>query len=156
VSLSAHPATLSDSAATLRLSGTRQGCAQARAFTERTLSHWRLDQQRDDALTIVSELVSNALLHARPCDADGAADAEVLLKLTLRGPHLLCAVTDSGSTLPVCPQTPAPLAEHGRGLRIVDALAEHWGWTRHALKGKTVWAMLPTGRGAGCEGVATA
>ncbi|MET7477314.1 ATP-binding protein [Streptomyces sp. NPDC005648] len=154
--MSAHPATLSDSAATLRLSGTRQGCAQAREFTERTLSRWRLDQQRDDALSIVSELVSNALVHARPHDADQGSDAEVLLKLTLRGPHLLCAVTDSGSTLPICPQTPAPLSEHGRGLRIVDALAEHWGWTRHALKGKTVWAMLPTGRGGWCEGAATA
>ncbi|MGW2521459.1 ATP-binding protein [Streptomyces sp. NPDC001617] len=156
MSLPAHPATLSDFAATLRLSGTRQGCAQAREFTERTLSRWQLDHQRDDALSIVTELVSNALLHARPHDAAGEADAEVLLKLTLRGPHLLCAVTDSGSTLPTCPQTTLPLDEHGRGLRIVDALAEHWGWTRHALTGKTVWAMLPTGRGTWREGAATA
>jgi len=35
---------------------------------------------------------------------------------------------------------------NGRGLRIVDALSEHWGWTRRALAGKTVWAMLPTRR----------
>lgn len=139
--------------AALRLSGTGPGCAQARAFTERTLAAWQLDGCVDDALTIVSELVANALTHARP---DPAAETEVWLKLTLRTAHLVCAVTDPDTAVPTCRPTTDALDENGRGLRIVDALSEHWGWTRRALKGKTVWAMLPTGRPSWNAGTATA
>jgi hypothetical protein len=49
-------------------------------------------------------------------------------------------VTD-GSTLPLRPQTPPLVAEGGRGLAIVDALASHHGVEGHP-HGKTVWAEL--------------
>lgn len=149
----AAPARSAPMTAALCLSGTGPGCAQARAFTERTLAAWQLERCVDDALTIVSELVANALTHARP---DPAAETEVWLKLTLRTAHLVCAVTDPDTAVPTCRPTTDALDEHGRGLRIVDALSEHWGWTRRALKGKTVWAMLPTGRPAWNGGTATA
>ncbi|MFF4259161.1 ATP-binding protein [Streptomyces sp. NPDC001663] len=135
--------------ATLRLSGTDQECAQARAFTQGALSRWQLDHCRDDALSIVSELVGNAVLHARPGSPTDEGEPGVWLKLTVRPAHLVCAVTDQGSTLPICPRTTGSLHEHGRGLHIVEALSEHWGWTRSAPTGKTVWAMLSTRRGAG-------
>ncbi|MFD7131169.1 ATP-binding protein [Streptomyces sp. NPDC059894] len=137
--------------ATLHLTGSRQGFSEARDFTHRTLDGWRLDHCTDDALTVVTELASNAVLHGLP-DAlpDAPADdTDVRLRLTLRRSHLVCAVTDPSDEPPVYPHivnphTVDPLLEHGRGLRIVDALAEHWGWTRRFPEGKTVWAMLPT------------
>ncbi|MFJ3669541.1 ATP-binding protein [Streptomyces sp. NPDC090106] len=144
LSAHAHPATLTRRAATLRLPGTREGCGEAREFTRRTLGEWELGHRRDDALSIVSELVANAVVHARPDGAVPGHEPDVWLKLTLRGAHLVCSVTDSGRGLPEFARNESQWSEHGRGLRIVDALAEHWGWTRRAFIGKTVWAMLPT------------
>jgi anti-sigma regulatory factor (Ser/Thr protein kinase) len=142
VSVLAHPT------AALRLSGDRAGCAQAREFTERVLKDWELASCRDDAVTVVSELAANAVLHAgRPDEGEGSG-AGVWLKLTRRRAHLVCAVTDQGDTFPGTAHAAGPLEERGRGLFIVEALSQHWGWTRYAPKGKTVWAMLPTGAGA--------
>jgi anti-sigma regulatory factor (Ser/Thr protein kinase) len=122
---------------TLLLAGTRQGCSQARDFTERTLADWALDCCHEDALTVVNELAANALLHAL------TEEEAAWLKLTLRPSHLVCAVTDHSNCLPVRLHSRDSLEEHGRGLRIVEALSEHWGWTRRFPTGKTVWAMLP-------------
>ncbi|MEU6146219.1 ATP-binding protein [Streptomyces sp. NPDC047081] len=133
--------------AQLRVPGERSGCGQARAFTERVLTDWELDHCLDDALTIVSELTANALVHAVRPDTDGETGSEVRLRLTLRPSHLLCAVTDQSQSIPTSPHTVDPLQEHGRGLFLVEALAQHWGWTRTTATGKTVWAMLPTERG---------
>ncbi|KKD07705.1 ATP-binding protein [Streptomyces sp. WM6386] len=132
--------------ATLRLPGSSEGCAQAREFTERVLGEWELGQCRDDALTVVSELAANAVLHGRKSDTLDDGESEVWLRLTRRTTHLVCAVTDQGDGLPHTAHAPKVLSEHGRGLFIVEALAQHWGWTRHTPHYKTVWAMLPTGR----------
>ncbi|MEU2283351.1 ATP-binding protein [Streptomyces sp. NPDC013178] len=128
--------------ATLQLTGSREGFAEARDFTHRTLGGWSLDHCADDALTVVTELAANAVLHALPDLPDDAAD--VRLRLSLRRSHLVCAVTDPSDELPVYPRADESLLEHGRGLHIVEALSEHWGWTRRSPVGKTVWAMLPT------------
>lgn len=135
--------------AVLRFAGAEQGCGQAREFVRRTLDGWELDHCGPDAVTVVTELLANAVLHAvphRPARrAPAGADAEIWLKLSLRRPgHLVCAVTDPSDSPPVYPHTTDPFDEHGRGLRIIDALSEHWGWTRQHPLGKTVWAMLPT------------
>jgi two-component sensor histidine kinase len=101
-----------------------------------------------DAVTVVGELAANALVHAVPHTPDG--EAEAWLRLTRRPNHLVCAVIDSSDSPPVCRPMSDPMEEHGRGLLIVDALSEHWGWTkryragRTRSVGKTVWAMLPT------------
>jgi anti-sigma regulatory factor (Ser/Thr protein kinase) len=124
----------------VRLDSTEAGCAEARDFTRRTLDAWALDHCSDDALTVVTELAANAVVHAvpqAPSDEPG-----VWLKLSLRRAHLVCAVTDPSNVLPVFPRTSDPLQEDGRGLLIVDALSEHWGWTWRSPVGKTVWAML--------------
>ncbi|MFE0521617.1 ATP-binding protein [Streptomyces sp. NPDC058954] len=128
----------------LSLSGDLTGCGQARAFTERALLDWGLDQCIDDALTVVSELTANAMLHARRCEAGGERETEVRLRLTRRPAHLVCAVTDRSDAVPVSPHAPDSFQEHGRGLFMVEALAQHWGWTRYTPSGKTVWAILPT------------
>ncbi|MFI8234747.1 ATP-binding protein [Streptomyces sp. NPDC085900] len=128
----------------LSLSGDLTGCGQARAFTERALLDWGLDQCIDDALTVVSELTANAMLHARRCDAGDEGETDVRLRLTRRPAHLVCAVTDRSDAVPVSPHAPDSFQEHGRGLFMVEALAQHWGWTRYTPSGKTVWAILPT------------
>ncbi|KUL30359.1 regulator [Streptomyces regalis] len=134
----------------MRLVDAEQGCGQARDFVRRALGDWALDHCSADALMVVTELAANAVLHAAPhatARSSAAGEPEIWLKLSLRRPaHLVCAVTDPSDSPPVYPHTSDPLDEHGRGLRIIDALSEHWGWTRRQPFGKTVWAMLPTGR----------
>ncbi|PWI20225.1 ATP-binding protein [Streptomyces sp. Act143] len=109
------------------------------------LSEWEWDGCRDDALTVVSELTANAVLHGRKNGSPDGADSDVWLRLTRRAAHLVCAVTDQGEGFPRAAHAPDMFSEHGRGLMIVEALSQHWGWTRHAPPYKTVWAMLPTG-----------
>lgn len=140
-----HESVVRDSprTAVLHLSGCREGFAAARDFTHRTLDGWSLEHCADDALTVVTELAANAVLHALPAPSEDTAD--VRLRLSLRRSHLVCAVTDPSDDLPVYPRAGDALLEHGRGLHIIEALSEHWGWTRRCPVGKTVWAMLPTG-----------
>ncbi|WP_256096327.1 ATP-binding protein [Streptomyces sp. LUP30] len=128
--------------AALNLTGSREEFAQARDFTHRTLDCWSLNHCSDDAVTVVTELAANAVLHALPHTS--ADEFRVRLRLTLRRSHLVCAVTDPSDSLPVYPHAGDNLLEHGRGLHIIEALSEHWGWTRRCPVGKTVWAMLPT------------
>ncbi|MEU3611813.1 ATP-binding protein [Streptomyces sp. NPDC006872] len=128
--------------AALHLTGSRDGFAQARDFTHRTLDCWSLGHCGDDAVVVVTELAANAVLHALP--HPWVDEFHARLRLTLRRSHLVCAVTDPSDNLPVYPHSADALLEHGRGLQIVEALSEHWGWTRRSPVGKTVWAMLPT------------
>jgi anti-sigma regulatory factor (Ser/Thr protein kinase) len=92
----------------------------------------------EDAAVIVSELVTNALLHG--CAKSAAAD-QVELLLWRRAGQMVCAVTDPGPQAPVL-VLPEPLAEAGRGLQVVQALSATWGWTRLGGRRKMVWAAL--------------
>lgn len=130
--------------AALLVSCNGEGFARARAFTRETLTCWSLDHRSDDATLVITELAANAVAHAvlRPA-ADGAA--EVWLGLSLDPAHLLVTVSDPGDDPPAyTPTDVSALREHGRGLYIVDALAEEWGWTSRPPAGKTVWAKLST------------
>jgi anti-sigma regulatory factor (Ser/Thr protein kinase) len=90
-----------------------------------------------DAALVVSELLSNSILHARPLPG-----ARVQLAWLLRGETLEVAVSDGGSVTRPRPAPASLTATGGRGLAVVDCLARSWGvhtgqaWT-------TVWAVLP-------------
>lgn len=113
-------------------------CRAAREFTGQTLGGWGLLVLAEDAAVIVSELVTNALLHG--CGLGGAAD-QVELLWWRRAAQAVCAVTDPGPQPPVLVSAD-PLAEAGRGLQVVQALSATWGWTRLGGRRKAVWAAL--------------
>jgi two-component sensor histidine kinase len=94
----------------------------------------RLGVLRDDAVLVADELVSNAIQHGR-------GPRSCRLTLIGDGQGLRTEVTDSG---PGEPHLRTPDSSGGRGLVLVDRLANSWGveWFRGR---KTVWAELLTG-----------
>lgn len=84
----------------------------------------------DDAELMTSEVVTNAVVHARP---------PIHIQARVMGARLVVVVTDSGGRLPQ-----ESRADHGRGLAIVASLAERCGaWVDGS--GGTAWFWLPTG-----------
>jgi anti-sigma regulatory factor (Ser/Thr protein kinase) len=110
----------------------------ARRFARATLIAWRLDTLADDVDIVVSELITNALLHART--GSPPADTAIRLELEQSGRVLTCRVSDGSSLPPTMEDAPAT-AESGRGLLLVDALSAAWGW-HQGTAGKFVWATF--------------
>ena len=109
---------------------------QARRLTRRVLRRWGLDALLDTTELLVSEVVTNAVRYAsRP----------ISLRL-LRTDVLRCEVTDDSPQVPRMRQA-APGDEGGRGLFLVDRLAQRWGATRLST-GKVVWfeQQIPKGQ----------
>jgi two-component sensor histidine kinase len=95
---------------------------------------------------VVSELLSNALHHAMPTSAGTRPRSRIRLGLLPPGPCVICAVADP-SHLPPVPREPDSLAESGRGLHVIGALSDKWGYTIPSTMGKVVWAMFSTRTG---------
>jgi anti-sigma regulatory factor (Ser/Thr protein kinase) len=91
-----------------------------------------------DAVLIVSELVTNSVLHA---NID--AQQTLSLELTTLGDHLRIAVTDTGSALHPRLLPPHPDRPGGAGLRMVDELSVAWGIERDPAGLTRVWCELP-------------
>ncbi len=115
------------------LPGTPSSVPEGRRFLLRTLRAWGLTALADTALLLSSELMTNAVRHAR---------GPLTLRVWYSARELGVEVVD-GST----PRPRARLAdtaeENGRGLMLVEALADAWG-TRPGAVGKTVWFTLLT------------
>jgi two-component sensor histidine kinase len=93
----------------------------------------------EDSVLVVSEILSNALKHARPLRA-----GKIKVAWDVQGDVVSIAVTDGGG--PTRPQVHAPSlsALGGRGLSIVSTIAGAWGV--HENDASTiVWATLPFG-----------
>jgi anti-sigma regulatory factor (Ser/Thr protein kinase) len=91
-------------------------------------------QVRDDALVLVSELVTNAVQYGSP---------DIELRVRVVPPEIVVSVTDSGDGLPRPTERPELSANSGRGLMIVNALATHWGVVENdPPPGKSVWFDL--------------
>lgn len=98
--------------------------------------HGIAQQVVDDARIVVSELLGNALRHARPIPNEG-----LVMSLEVDDDVVRVAVADGGSaTLPALLHGP-DLASSGRGLRIVRTLTREWG-VREDDRGNTVFAVL--------------
>ena len=113
----------------------------ARDFTIATLSRWGAALRSQDITVVVSELLTNALRHAVPRPGDARNRYSVRLGLLQQKSWVMCAVADPSQAVPV-PQIPGSLAESGRGLQMICALADRWGYTSPGDAGKVVWAMF--------------
>ncbi len=105
----------------------------AREFLRDRLTAWSTDELLDEAELVLSELVTNALVHT-----DGGAG--LALRFDGAERRLRIAVEDSSTRSPHGRDAP-PDALGGRGLSIVDAVADTWG-VDVGPDGKTVWADL--------------
>jgi len=107
--------------------------AEARSVVRRALSSWGLSSIEEVACLLVSELVANLVLHA-------ASPGE--LTLWRRGDLVHVGVSDHDPRPPRRLHRPR-LAGSGRGLALVEDLADTWGYeaSRDGV-GKTVWFEL--------------
>jgi anti-sigma regulatory factor (Ser/Thr protein kinase) len=114
-----------------------QATGLARRVTREAVATWGVTHLDETAVLLVSELVTNAVLHAK------TPAAVLRLRLETAEGCLRIEVQDADPSWPH-PRTPAGLDESGFGLVLVDALADKWG-VRDTPPGKTVWAELETG-----------
>ncbi|MFF2852220.1 SpoIIE family protein phosphatase [Streptomyces sp. NPDC058001] len=136
-----------------------EAARHARRFTKRTLRAWFLTgdagsgdttqhimstrnarstddiENIDTVLLVVSELVTNALVHT---------DGPVRLDLTLVGGRLRIAVCDASPRTPVKPTNLGWEATGGRGILLVEAMSAAWG-TVPVSGGKQVWGEVVVG-----------
>jgi len=108
----------------------------ARQATRDTLAAWQLDHLEEAAVLLVSELVTNAVRHARDTGAIG-------LELTSAGTWLRVEVQDGDPHWR--PERNPADGESGFGFVLVDSLAGQWG-IRRISAGKAVWAELDASR----------
>ncbi|MGW5618597.1 ATP-binding SpoIIE family protein phosphatase [Streptomyces sp. NPDC003877] len=113
-----------------------QAVGHARRFARRSLRSWGVTDDLDAVLVVVSELVTNALVHT---------DGRVRMDLTLIDDRLRVAVADASPRTPVRPTSIGWEATGGRGILLVEALSATWG-TLPVSGGKQVWAELVLGR----------
>lgn len=109
----------------------------ARRFLQSTLDDWGASHFVETATLLVSEVVTNVVLHART-----AAE----LVLGLRGDRLRVEVHDANPMLPQL-KVYGPGATTGRGMGMVGAMSSHHGVDRTAT-GKRVWFELDPADGA--------
>lgn len=123
-----------------RLSSTRRGARLARLLAVERLTAWETSPHViERAEHVVAELAANAALHGRVQGRD------FLLALTLdeAAGTLRIAVSDTrGECRPAVPSRRGPHDESGRGLLLIDALADRWGTEPRPPSGKTVWAEI--------------
>ena len=100
----------------------------ARAFVAEQLRTWHVESAVDDATLLVSELVTNAILHAR-------TPINLVVRKVRTAVRVEVFDEGSGAAEPLYPDLDAP---EGRGLGLVQAVASRWG-VDDAEIGKTVW-----------------
>ena len=112
---------------------------RARAWTCQILREWQLAGLADDAEAIIAELTANAVRASA-----GLKQPAIRLALAFDHCELLILVSDGNPALPQA-QDPAADAESGRGLLMVEALSNRFGWyhLEGGTAGKVVWVELP-------------
>lgn len=102
----------------------------SRRFVAETLESWGYAILGHDVLLAVSELASNAVLHARTPFAVSVSEQDGTVRV---------GVEDASTELPEI-GAPGPDISRGRGLIVIDALASRWGAEPREGSGKVVWA----------------
>lgn len=115
-----------------------QSAGRARDFVADTLRAWDSeDELYEDAALVVTELAANAIKHAQ---------SGFTVSLDRLDEGICVAVGDADRTPPVRMSADVRAAS-GRGLLLVEAVAEAWGWCPAEGGGKLVWAEIGSGQG---------
>jgi hypothetical protein len=104
--------------------------AAARAFAGWHLGRWRAGEAAEAARWVVSELVTNAVVHA---------GTELTVRVSLAGRRVGVAVGDRGTGRVARPRVPG---NGGWGLTVVERLTRSWGVLPRMGEGAVVWAVL--------------
>lgn len=106
----------------------------ARRRTARLITEWGHPALAGDVALVVSELMTNALLHG------SLRDRLIRLRITVTATYLRVEVSDPRGERQPCPREAIGEDQFGRGLALVGALADEWGVHPRLGIGKTVWA----------------
>lgn len=115
--------------ATEELPAHLRSAGEARDLVRSTLDGWTDGDRIDDIVLCVSELVTNAVVHA-------ASSPRVMVHVTPAVIHV--EVSDTSPVLPV-PRDAGPADTSGRGMFILSGFSDRWGSLRRSGGGKTVW-----------------
>jgi anti-sigma regulatory factor (Ser/Thr protein kinase) len=151
----------------VELPGEARSAGEARAFVAEQCRAWRLDEILDDVTLPVSELVTNAVIHARTPLSLTVSLTSAFIEVSVRDRNarppvarpvrldLSADIDVAAARAPDLPEDPRDPLLHvgdsgsiaaGRGLLIVDAIADEWGVLQLA-HGKEVWFRLCTPEG---------
>jgi hypothetical protein len=122
----------------------------ARGFVDVTLNSWGLDGLIDVTELLISELSTNVVRASADEEGNPRYDEDgrlplLWIRLLSDQSRLLIEVWDTLPAVFGAPvaRHPDPDEESGRGLEIIESLAEDWGWeTVPGWSGKKVWAIL--------------
>ena len=137
----------------VRLAALPSAVPWARRILLHMLREWHIEGMADPAALLMSELVTNAVeASARRVGRDHDKLPMIGLAVRLTPASLVLEVWDVSPLRPV-PQDAGIAGDRGRGLALVDALAEAWGH-RAADGGKIVWCELATTAASASESTA--
>ncbi len=116
-------------ASSTRLTADLRSARAARTFVRSALDGWGMGNVAEIVTLLVSELVTNAVVHAR-------SEVDVAVQLTPDGARV--EVSDHSEEAPVVRAAESE-DESGRGMAIVDSLSRAWGVRSRPDGGKTIW-----------------
>lgn len=121
-----------DGASTMRLASTPVSIGVARTQVAELCERSGMDSLADTAALLVSELVTNAVMHGH---------GDITLSVHCADSQLLVGVSDESTEPPLINPSPPTNRLGGRGLFLVNTLANSWNY-QIAPDGKTVWFCL--------------
>jgi anti-sigma regulatory factor (Ser/Thr protein kinase) len=119
-----------------RFAGRPEHIRSARRFVAAALAAWPAMQEA--AQLLVSEIVTNAIVHSASGDQGGSVE----VRCALNDQEVYVEVLDAGGAAHPSRRAGYPEAVSGRGLALVEALASSWGVHDHQA-GRVVWFRLP-------------
>ncbi|MFC6595664.1 SpoIIE family protein phosphatase [Kitasatospora paranensis] len=118
-----------------------RSAASARAFVRDALLGWGLPEVVDDAVVLVSELVTNAVVHAGTAAEVGCIREEETVRIEVTDRHPERGLPAFANVPTASDRYADPDGEGGRGLLMCSALSSCWG-VEYAAGRKTVWFRL--------------
>ncbi|MGW0826630.1 ATP-binding protein [Streptomyces sp. NPDC002845] len=132
-----EPASAQPRQATFRIPKHTRHVPDARTQVRKILANWGLvGELSTDVVVVTTEYVTNAVRHCR------VTFAQVEVSVSIQGDRLLLEVSDPDKEKVPEQRASVQQDEGGRGLTVVAALAEHWGYDLRRFT-KCAWATFP-------------